>query len=133
MIWIAWFVRWKTFGHAASWRGCRSLRNNEALSRSAPIWWVCSIGIIHVGKWAAPSLHWQLGQLDVFWSVSFYAALVLLTLASALGHGSLIGLGVTVLLWWMLDKLFVRVEENLLVETFGDEAKTYLSRTRRWI
>jgi protein-S-isoprenylcysteine O-methyltransferase Ste14 len=58
---------------------------------------------------------------------------VLLTLASALGHGSLIGLGVTVLLWWMLDKRFARVEENLLVETFGDEAKTYLSRTRHWI
>jgi hypothetical protein len=35
MIWIAWFVRWKTFGHAASWRGCRSLRNNEGFPRSA--------------------------------------------------------------------------------------------------
>jgi protein-S-isoprenylcysteine O-methyltransferase Ste14 len=39
----------------------------------------------------------------------------------------------TVVLWWILDRRFARVEENLLVETFGDEAKIYVSRTRRWI
>ena len=28
-------MRWKTFGPAANWHACRSLRNNEGLSRSA--------------------------------------------------------------------------------------------------
>ena len=62
-----------------------------------------------------------------------YLALVLLTLASALGHGSWVGLGMTVVLWWILDRRFARVEENMLIATFGDEATTYLSRTRRWV
>jgi protein-S-isoprenylcysteine O-methyltransferase Ste14 len=39
----------------------------------------------------------------------------------------------TVVLWWILDRRFARVEENMLIATFGDEATTYLSRTRRWI
>lgn len=62
-----------------------------------------------------------------------YLALVMLTLSSALGHGSPFGLVVTGLLWWILDWRFARVEEDLLIATFSDEARTYLSRTRRWI
>ncbi len=62
-----------------------------------------------------------------------YLALVLLTVASALGHGSLIGLAAAVGLWWVLDRRFAEPEERLLKAMFGDAADTYLARTRRWI
>ena len=62
-----------------------------------------------------------------------YLGLVMLTLWSALGHTSLVGLMATVLLWWVLDLRFARKEEKLLVATFGDAATAYLARTRRWI
>ena len=62
-----------------------------------------------------------------------YLALVLLTVASALGHGSVIGLGVAAVLWWVLDRRFAAPEEALLLETFGAEAQDYLSRTKRWV
>ena len=61
-----------------------------------------------------------------------YLALVLLTLASALGHGSIIGLGAAAALWWVLDRRFAAPEEALLLATFGAEAQGYLARTKRW-
>lgn len=62
-----------------------------------------------------------------------YLALVMLTLASALGNGSVIGIVLAVLLWRVLDWRFAAVEESLLVETFGDDAHAYLARSRRWL
>jgi protein-S-isoprenylcysteine O-methyltransferase Ste14 len=141
-----------------------------------PIWWLCSIGLIYLGKWIAPDWHRPSEALTIISRVIFYAALaliawsaiwfwrrktpiephhqpkvlivegpyrlsrnpiylalVMLTLSSALGHGLPFGLVVTGLLWWILDWRFARVEEDLLIATFSDEARTYLSRTRRWI
>ncbi|MGB5864778.1 MAG: isoprenylcysteine carboxylmethyltransferase family protein [Sulfitobacter sp.] len=62
-----------------------------------------------------------------------YLALVMLTLSSALGHGSVIGLAFVALLWWVLNQRFAIPEEVLLRETFGAQAQTYLERTKRWI
>ncbi len=62
-----------------------------------------------------------------------YLGLVLLTVASALGNGSVIGLLGAVALWWVLDRRFAAVEEALLCKTFGDEADQYLKQTRRWV
>ncbi len=62
-----------------------------------------------------------------------YLALVLLTLASAVGHGSIIGLGAAAALWWVLDRRFAAPEEALLLATFGTEAQGYLARTKRWV
>ncbi len=62
-----------------------------------------------------------------------YLALVALTVASALGHGSVLGLGVAAGLWWVLDQRFAATEEALLIETFGDEARAYIAGSRRWI
>ncbi|MEM8728329.1 MAG: isoprenylcysteine carboxylmethyltransferase family protein [Pseudomonadota bacterium] len=62
-----------------------------------------------------------------------YLGLVLLTLATAVGQGSLVGLVVTAALWWVLDHRFAAVEEAQLAETFGPEAAAYLKATRRWI
>ncbi|MEQ6249997.1 isoprenylcysteine carboxylmethyltransferase family protein [Sulfitobacter sp. HNIBRBA3233] len=62
-----------------------------------------------------------------------YLALIMLTLASAAGHGSIIGLVATGVLWWILDRRFAAPEEALLRDTFGREADAYIARTRRWI
>ena len=62
-----------------------------------------------------------------------YLALVMLTLASALGHGSVIGILCAGVLWAILDRRFAAKEETLLLEVFPDQAETYLSKTRRWI
>ncbi|MCO4846785.1 MAG: isoprenylcysteine carboxylmethyltransferase family protein [Yoonia sp.] len=141
-----------------------------------PIWWLGSIGIIYLSKWAVPRWHWQADVLSAPSTAVFYAALaliawaaiwfwqrktpiephhtpktlivegpyrvsrnpiylglVMLTFASALGHGSLPGLVATVALWWILDRRFARIEEKMLVATFGDAAVAYLARSRRWI
>lgn len=62
-----------------------------------------------------------------------YLALVMLTLASALGHGSVIGLALAAGLWRVLDHRFAAPEEALLQATFGAEAESYLAQTKRWI
>lgn len=61
-----------------------------------------------------------------------YLALVILTVSSAIGHGSIIGLGCTFALWLILDKRFASKEEELLRQTFGQEADNYLGKTKRW-
>lgn len=62
-----------------------------------------------------------------------YLALVMLTVASALGNGSVLGLALAGALWWVLDRRFAAPEEALLRVTFGAEAEAYLGRTKRWL
>lgn len=62
-----------------------------------------------------------------------YLALVMLTVSSAIGKGSIIGLLCAAVLWMILDRRFAAREEALLVDTFGEEAEAYLSQTRRWL
>lgn len=62
-----------------------------------------------------------------------YLALVMITVSSALGHGSVIGLLAAVGLWWVLDRRFAGPEEALLRDTFGAEAEAYLNETKRWV
>lgn len=62
-----------------------------------------------------------------------YLALVLLTLGSALGHGSVLGLVAAVALAWVLDRRFVQPEEAGLRDAFGAEAEAYFRKTRRWL
>lgn len=62
-----------------------------------------------------------------------YLALVALTVSSALGHGSVLGLLVAAALWRVLDRRFAAPEEALLQVQFGAEAETYLQETKRWL
>lgn len=62
-----------------------------------------------------------------------YLALVLLTVASALGNGSLLGLALAAGLWWVLDRRFAAPEEAVLRATFGAEGEAYVARTARWL
>ena len=57
----------------------------------------------------------------------------MLTLSLALAQGSVVGLICAGALWIVLDHRFVRKEEQILLETFGDEAVNYLDKTRRWL
>jgi protein-S-isoprenylcysteine O-methyltransferase Ste14 len=62
-----------------------------------------------------------------------YLALVMMTVASALEAGSVIGFAVAAGLWWVLDRRFAAPEEAFLRVTFGTEAEVYLSSTKRWV
>lgn len=62
-----------------------------------------------------------------------YAALVALTLASALGHGSVLGLLLAAGLAWVLHHRFVLPEEAGLRAAFGAEADSFIAKTRRWL
>lgn len=62
-----------------------------------------------------------------------YLALVLFTLASAIGHGSVFGVIAAAVLWWVLDRRFAVPEEQGLKDVFGEAADTYLQQTKRWI
>lgn len=62
-----------------------------------------------------------------------YLALVLLTFASSLGKGSIVGIICAIALWVVLDKRFAAKEEALLIEKFGDEALSYIASSRRWL
>lgn len=62
-----------------------------------------------------------------------YLALVMLTLASAIGNGSGFGLIVAYALWRVLDQRFAAIEEALLAETFPDEVQNYIKKTKRWV
>lgn len=62
-----------------------------------------------------------------------YLALVMLCLATALGQGSVLGLGIAAALWWVLDRRFAAPEEAILRGTFGARADSYLARSRRWL
>ena len=62
-----------------------------------------------------------------------YLALVLLTLSSALGHGSIVGLAMAYVLWRVLDTRFAGPEEQRLRDAFGAEAERYFEQTRRWV
>lgn len=62
-----------------------------------------------------------------------YLALVLLTLSVTISHGSAVGLICSITLWAILDRRFAAPEEQLLMQTFPNEATEYLNATRRWI
>ncbi|WP_162798551.1 methyltransferase family protein [Sulfitobacter sp. SK012] len=62
-----------------------------------------------------------------------YLALVMLTAASAVGHGSILGLVLAVLLWKILDRRFAEPEEQGLRRAFGEAAEQYFKQTGRWL
>lgn len=62
-----------------------------------------------------------------------YLAMLMLLLAEALWLGPAAGLLGVVFQWAVLRQRFILGEEATLCATFGAEAESYLSRTRRWI
>jgi protein-S-isoprenylcysteine O-methyltransferase Ste14 len=62
-----------------------------------------------------------------------YLSLVLLTVSSALWHGSIVGIALALALWVVLDRRFAAVEEDGLRAAFGEEADDYIANSRRWL
>lgn len=61
-----------------------------------------------------------------------YLAMLLLLLAEALWLGPLAGFIAVVFQWAVLRQRFILGEETTLRNTFGDEAESYIAKTRRW-
>lgn len=61
-----------------------------------------------------------------------YTGMMLVTLGIALYLGNILGGVVALGLFFVLDRKFARPEEALLIETFGQEAETYVEAVRRW-
>ena len=62
-----------------------------------------------------------------------YLGMVLILLGVAVLLGSLAPFVVALLLWSLLDRRFVRTEERMMHETFGQEWQNYAQNVRRWI
>lgn len=62
-----------------------------------------------------------------------YLGLALIVFGVALLLGTLGALVPAVILPYLLDRHFIRVEEQMLAATFGPQWKEYRSRVRRWI
>jgi protein-S-isoprenylcysteine O-methyltransferase Ste14 len=57
----------------------------------------------------------------------------LLLLGVALLLGTVAALIPAVIFPYVMDRVFMRMEEKMLAETFGREWEEYQSRVRRWI
>ena len=62
-----------------------------------------------------------------------YLGMSLLLLGVALLLGTVAALIPVVIFPYVMDRIFVRIEEKMLAETFGREWEEYQSRVRRWI
>ena len=62
-----------------------------------------------------------------------YLGLSLLLLGIALLLGTVAALLPVVVFPYVIDRIFIRIEEKMLDETFGREWGEYRSRVRRWI
>ena len=62
-----------------------------------------------------------------------YLGMVFVLLGEALILGSLTPFAVVVALLILFDRVFIRREECILEDTFGDVFKEYRNRVRRWV
>lgn len=62
-----------------------------------------------------------------------YLGLSLLLLGIALLLGTVAALVPVVVFPYVIDRIFIRIEEKMLAEAFGGEWEEYQSRVRRWI
>ncbi len=62
-----------------------------------------------------------------------YLGFVLLLCGIVLLFGSITPIGVVVVFAVLMDVVFIRVEEHMLREKFGEEWEAYRRRVRRWL
>jgi len=62
-----------------------------------------------------------------------YLGMVLVTLGVAILLGSAAPIALVAILFFVLDRKFVRREEQALAETFGASWSSYCGRVRRWL
>ena len=62
-----------------------------------------------------------------------YSGMLLILVGIAILEGSLTPWIIVPVFGLLIDLLFIRIEESMLKETFGQEYEEYKSRVRRWI
>jgi protein-S-isoprenylcysteine O-methyltransferase Ste14 len=62
-----------------------------------------------------------------------YAGFVLILLGIAILLGSVTSYGVIIIFAVLMDVMFIRIEEHMLEETFGETWLTYKKQVRRWL
>lgn len=62
-----------------------------------------------------------------------YAGFVLILLGIAILLGSVTPYGVIIIFAVLVDVIFIRIEEHMLEETFGETWLTYKKQVRRWL
>jgi len=62
-----------------------------------------------------------------------YLAMILLLLAFALWHGSVLGLAIPFLFGWIITERFIKGEEHFIEKEFGEEWRAYTAKVRRWL
>ncbi len=62
-----------------------------------------------------------------------YLGFVLILIGVAVLLGSLAPIVIVIAFAFLMDRQFIRMEEQKLAETFGVEWQAYAARTRRWI
>jgi protein-S-isoprenylcysteine O-methyltransferase Ste14 len=62
-----------------------------------------------------------------------YVGIVLMLAGVSLLLGSLVALAPALMLAILLDRRFIRIEEKMLAEKFGEVWQAYRERTRRWV
>jgi protein-S-isoprenylcysteine O-methyltransferase Ste14 len=62
-----------------------------------------------------------------------YVGFVLILLGIAIFMGSLTPYAIIIIFAILMDKMFIRVEEKMLEETFGEVWLEYKKKVRRWI
>lgn len=61
-----------------------------------------------------------------------YTGMILITLGVGAAQGSLLGVIPACVLFWVLDRYFAAPEEQLVIDTFGTDGKTFVDNVRRW-
>ncbi len=62
-----------------------------------------------------------------------YLGFVLMLAGSAIILGTLLPWLVVIVFASLMDRIYIRVEERMLAQTFGAEWQTYKKKTRRWL
>lgn len=62
-----------------------------------------------------------------------YLGMVLFLLGESILFGSLSPFFISIIYLVLIDFIFLRTEEKMLLEKFGEEYKTYKNKVRRWI
>lgn len=62
-----------------------------------------------------------------------YVAMTVIILGAVIVSGRAAALSMPIVFLVIIDRLFIRMEEQRLIETFGDEYRAYKARCRRWV
>jgi protein-S-isoprenylcysteine O-methyltransferase Ste14 len=62
-----------------------------------------------------------------------YVGMVIFLLGESILFGSLFSFLITIIFMFLMYYIFIKVEENMLLEIFGSEYSEYKNKVRRWI